>query len=132
VIKSIFVWFVELTIECVLGAYIAFLAFGPNGDDSGVLENVREDIGPVLLFILVSGYFATRAWFEVLRPRADTLAQMCTNVALFCLHAGGFLFLIEAEVERIPKVLLLGAAAVIFTSLMGAGLRKSGFKPRYG
>ena len=131
-IKNIFIWFVELAMECVLGAYIALLVFGSNGKGVGVLENVRENIAPVLFFVLLSGYFATRAWFEVLRPRDGALAQTCTNGLLFCVHACGFLILIGTAVGRVVDVLVLGLGAVIFASLIGSGMRKMGSKQRYG
>lgn len=123
-VKSIFVWFAELTIECVLGAYVLFVAFGSNRRGAGVLENVQEDAGPVLIFVLASGYFATSAWFEVLKPRESAVGQICTNVVLFCAHAGGFLILIGAHFERILDILSLGIGAVIFASLIGGSIRK--------
>jgi hypothetical protein len=126
--KSIIVWLVELTIECTLGAYVVFLVFGPNRKDIGVLENVRENMEFVLFFILVSGYFATTAWFGVVRPRASVLGQIWVNVLLFGAHAGSFLVFTGAQIERTAGVLVLGVGVVAFASLIGGSLRAVGAK----
>ena len=128
-VKSIIAWIIELALECVLGAYIVFLVYGSNRSGISVLENVRENIGFVLFFILVSGYFATTAWFGVIRQRGSVLGQLWVNVLLFCAHAGGFLVLTGTPIERTAGVLALGVGVVAFASLIGGSLRAWGSKP---
>jgi hypothetical protein len=127
--KDIFAWLVEMVLECVLGAYIVFVVFGPNAKNTGVLVNVRQDIGLVLVFILASGYFATTGWLGVIRPRGSVLGQSWVNVLLFCAHAGVFLVLTGAQIERATGLLVLGVGAVAFASLIGGSLRALGSKP---
>ncbi|HEY3797365.1 MAG TPA: hypothetical protein VGL58_03355 [Caulobacteraceae bacterium] len=127
--KSIIAWLVELTLECVLGAYVVFLVYGPNRTDISGLENVRVNIGFVLFFILASGYFATTAWFGVIRQRGSVRGQLWVNVLLFCAHAGGFLVLTGTQIERTVGVLVLGVGVVAFASLIGSSLRAWGSKP---
>jgi hypothetical protein len=127
--NNIFAWLVEMALECVLGALIVFVIFGPNVKGAGVLQNVRQDIGLVLFFILASGYFATTGWFGVVRPRRSVRGQSWVNVLLFCAHAGVFLVLTGAQVERIAGTLVLGVGAVAFASLIGGSFRALGSKP---
>jgi hypothetical protein len=127
--KSIIAWLVELALECVIGAYVVFLVFGSNRKDIGVLENVRENVGLVLFFVLVSGYFVTTAWFGVIKPRGSLAGRSWVNVLLFCAHAGAFLVFTGAQVERIAGVLVLGISVVAFASLVGGSVRALGSKP---
>jgi len=95
----------------------------------GVIQNVWENMGFVIFFILVSGYFATTAWFGVIRRRRSVVGQSWVNVLLFCAHAGVFLVIIRVQVEHTVGMLVLGVGAVAFASLIGGSLRALGSKP---
>ena len=110
-------------IECIVGTYVIVLVFGPNRSDVNIIENVKEGIGFVLLFILTSGYFATTAWVGVITHRVGVLNQMWANMLLFCAHAGGFLIITGAQIERTAGVLVLGVGVVAVASLVGGSLR---------
>ena len=129
-IRRAVAWIVELSIQSLLGAYILYLVFGSNGKAIGALQNFEENLFYVVFFVISSGYFATTAWFAIVKPRENVLRQFWVNVLLFCAHAGLFLVLSIAPVGNTFGVLALGVGAVAFATVIGSTIRAWGSNVR--
>jgi hypothetical protein len=126
--RGIAAWLAELVLECLLGAYILLLVFGSNGEGESTIDNIWQNTGFTLLFVIYSGYFATTAWVNIVRTPKSVLVHLWVKILLFLIHAGCFLALFGIAIERTISILILGVAVVAFASLVGASVRVWGSK----
>ena len=118
-IHRIVIWAAKRAVEIWYGACLLLL-LGPNtlGRPNINIEDIRQDIGLVVIFMIYSGYFVTTFGAESIFHKHELIKKFWFGNALFALHGG--IFAVFASDDNIHWTLLvfLGLGGVTFAGLL--------------